>query len=377
MKKHVNRIRIWSSMFILLAVIFTIYFQLPVISFSQSAKESNKVQARENWERQREKIRNNWLDQLGYPVNYEFEPKVTSVEKFQTPEFDAEFLFQRNSPKTRQRLLLLKPKNLKGKAPGAVVPFYDCDSMCGYDISTHQPLPSERLQARFGRHLVKLGFVVLCVETYPFNNVNDPLTLKKKGLVVWAEAIRRLNIWQPNWTGIGKLTADAKLAVDYLVSLDCVDKERIAMAGHSLGGKVSFYAGCLDDRVKAVLVSDFGMRWQDSNWNDAWYWGEKRVSELLENGMDHSSLLALQAPGLFLFIAGQADGEQSRDLLNKAEEYYKKIDAKDRIYFYNHASGHQPTWSTVNAAFNRLGKEFGLPYVESFEPAKEAKEMKR
>lgn len=368
MKTFANRIRIGENQFVLLSVIFIIYLLLPGLLFSQPSKTLKPAETNANWEQKRKELRENWLVKLGSPINYEFEPKVTSVEKFQTPEFDAEFLFQRNSPKTRQRLLLLKPRNLKGNAPGVVVPFYDCDSMCGYDIATHLPLEPKRLEARFGCHLVKLGFVVLCVETFPFNNINDPFTLKKKGLIVWAEAIQRLNRWQPNWTGIGKLTADAKLAVDYLVSLDCVDKERIAMAGHSLGGKVAFYTGCLDDRVKAILVSDFGFRWQDSNWNDAWYWGKEKVSELQENGMDHSSLLALHAPGLFLFIAGQADGEQSKELLNKAEEYYKKLGMQDRIHFYNHASGHQPTWPTVNAAFNRLGKEFDLPPVKSFEP---------
>ena len=138
------------------------------------------------------------------------------------------------------------------------------------------------------------------------------------------------------------------------------------MAGHSLGGKVAFYAGCLDDRVKAILVSDFGMRLQDSNWDDSWYWGTDGIKKLHANAMDHSSLLALHAPGLFLLIAGQADGEQTIELLNKANSIYCYEDANNQIHIYNHATGHQPTWDTVKSAFNRLAEEFHVAPLSSF-----------
>ena len=55
---------------------------------------------------------------------------------------------------------------------------------------------------------------------------------------------------------------------------------------------MAFYAGCLDHRIKVIVASDFGIGWDQTNWNEAWYWGD-RLKDVRARGMDHSDLLSL------------------------------------------------------------------------------------
>ncbi|MBL7043921.1 MAG: acetylxylan esterase, partial [Pirellulaceae bacterium] len=50
----------------------------------------------------------------------------------------------------------------------------------------------------------------------------------------------------------------AMRCIDYLHTLPYVDKERIALAGHSRNGKQSLIAAAFDDRIKAVIPSSPG-----------------------------------------------------------------------------------------------------------------------
>ena len=299
-----------------------------------------------------------WLEALGKPQNYDFEPTVTSVETFETPEFRAELFLQQNSPDTRQKVLLLKPLDLKPgeKRPGFVVPFYDADRMCGYDLATKNRMPPGREYAEFGRQLVRQGYVVACVEPYPYNLLADPDgTAQKQGLRWWGRAAEKLLTDQPTWTGMGKLTADTRLAIDFLAAQDCVDAKRLGIAGHSLGGKMSFYAGSLDDRISLIWASDFGMRWEDTNWDAPWYWGPEKIASFQKTGLEHSSLLALH-PVTFILIAGEADGEQTRPQLERAQ----KLNPRLEIHLFNHATGHQPTKETVEKSLELIKEKFGV-----------------
>ncbi len=308
-----------------------------------------------------EEIREYWLEAMGRPKNYVFEAKTERVETFVNEEFQGEILFQQNGPDTRQKMLLLKPLDLKDgeKRAGFVVPYYEPDRMCGYDLETRKRQKPGREYAEFGRLLVREGYVVLCVESYPFNLLADEADAgRSQGLKFWRKAADELKRRQPEWTGMGKLTADVCLAVDYLAAQDCVDRSRLGIAGHSLGGKTAFYGGTLDERISIILSSDFGMRWEDSNWDDPWYWGKEKVELFQKKGLDHSSLLELHAPGTFILIAGEADGEQTRPLLEQTRERVRKAGKELDVFFLNHASGHQPTRETVEEALKLIRDRF-------------------
>ncbi len=56
---------------------------------------------------------------------------------------------------------------------------------------------------------------------------------------------------------------DIKKAVDLLSTLDYVDKERIGISGHSMGGAVVTYACTKDNRIKAVAALSPSVNWKE------------------------------------------------------------------------------------------------------------------
>lgn len=277
-----------------------------------------------------------WLAAIGQPTNYEFAKNLTLQEKFSTADFDGELYLQANAPGGRQqKLLLMLPKGVSFPCPAVVVPFYYPDVEAGYDLQTKEKLDEKRSRAL---HLVRRGYVVATAESYHLTYIDSERP--RQDFERWRLAAEALLRDHPQWTGIGKLIADTKLIIDVLAADPRCQADNIGICGHSLGGKIAFYTGCLDQRIKAILASDFGIGWDQTNWRDIWYWGNK-VEQLIAAGMDHSQLLEI-GDKPFMLLAGQYDNEDSR----------KYLHAKSRIF--NHATGHQPTPEALEAGFQFL-----------------------
>lgn len=304
-----------------------------------------------------------WGQALGESAGFAAirEPAAELVESFETPDFQGRLFRQRTGPETWQRVLLMRPRGLRGKAAGVVVPFYDPDRMCGYDMRSKQRLGPERNTAFFGLHLVRQGYVVAVVEAYPFNLLTPAeQAAAKGGMGVWRDAATKLSRMAPGWTGMGKLTHDTRLAADLLAADPQVDAARLGIMGHSLGGKMAFYAGCLDSRFKAIVASDFGLAWDSSNWGDPWYFGDK-LKAMRADGLSQEQLLAGSAASFFL-IAGQYDSEAvASPLLEAARKARASPGRDDGLVIFDHRSGHQPTWPSLKAAYGWLALRLEMP----------------
>ena len=115
---------------------------------------------------------------------------------------------------------------------------------------------------------------------------------------------------------------------------------------------MAFYNGCLDERICAILASDFGIGWEQTNWADDWYWG-KKLPGLISENMDHAELLSLASPKPFCLIAGQYDNQASEAVMNRASGYDMQ---GERMLFINHATGHRPPMWALERGYDFLDK---------------------
>ena len=302
---------------------------------------------------------NRWNGYLDPPPEYAaFRRSVEKVAEYGFPDFTVEEYRQANGPDTVQRVMMAVPKGAKGRLPAVVAPFYFPEAMLGFDPKTggvESPLAGDTNLTRYAgitfmADLARRGYITISADAYH-------LTYAKKGSpssawAKWKHAGARLVKDYPGWTGIGKLAFDTRLLVDMVASDPRVDAERIGIIGHSLGGKMAFYAGCLDSRIKVIVASDFGIGWDQTNWRDVWYWGVK-LDEVRAKGMDHAELLSSAGGKPFCLIAGQYDDSTSGDMMRRAKGYDGH---QERLLLVNHATGHRPPKDALDVGYRFLDR---------------------
>ena len=307
-----------------------------------------------------------WRQWLEVPAKYaDFKREAKPTAKYAFPDFDVECYEQRNGTDTVQRVMMAIPKNVKGKCPAVVAPFYFPEAMLGFnpedgglesDFAADGTNLTCYSEISYMSDLARRGYITVSADAYHLTYHGH----KIPGWWTWpgVETIRNLfgfynRTWPrvgeriradwPEWTGIGKLTFDTRLLVDLLCADKRVNASRIGIIGHSLGGKMAFYAGCLDPRIKVIVASDFGIGWDQTNWNADWYWGPV-LDVVRSQGFDNSVLLAASGGKPFCLIAGKYDNQDSGRMVRRVR-WYERTPALFK--FVNHATGHRPPrWAT-------------------------------
>ena len=291
-------------------------------------------------------LKQKWLDALGAPSASETYGKITLISSFSREDYDAEWYRQENGADKYQRVLMLIPKNFSGKLPAVAVPFYYPEAMLGFNPETNEILEKYK-GIEMMLHLVKRGYIVASAESYHLTYIDSKKDIEDFSR--WQDAADALRNDNPNYRGVGKLIDDTKLLINLIASDKRVDSSRIGIAGHSLGGKMAFYTGCLDDRISAILANDFGFCWHQTNWDDDWYWGDY-VKHLKEADFEHYDLLSFsQKP--FCLIAGEFDTDDSYEHMLKARGYDKD---DIRLKFINHKTGHRPPMWALQEGYDFL-----------------------
>lgn len=301
---------------------------------------------------------NFWLQKMGRPEPCNYLREERFIRCFSEMDFDGEMYLQSCGSGEWQKLLLLCPKTCTaGPFPAVALPFYHPDGMLGFDLETGTVLEEFR-GITMARDLVKRGFAVVAADAFPFHFFAGDCELESGNFhcdfaryndpFCWKVAAEHLYLRHPQWSGIGKLIADTTRMIDFLAADNRIDSARIGIAGHSLGGKMAFYTGYLDSRVRAILANDFGLLWDSTNWGDEWYWG-KRLQSLREQGIDHRQLMAVAPEKPFMLLAGEYDNTASEDFM-----YSFKGFRPDRHRILNHASGHLPPYEALSAGYDFL-----------------------
>ncbi|MDA1050065.1 MAG: dienelactone hydrolase family protein [Planctomycetota bacterium] len=280
----------------------------------------------EQWQRERDSVRQWWLDFLGpMPAKRDHVPMLEVIEE----DRDAGVLRQRIryevEPGITTEAYLLQPLQPQAKCPGVAV-FHST-----VDHSIRQPAGVEgKPEKAFGLKLAQRGCVTISPRNYLWPT-NDKISAQPEA--------DRFHQRHPKSTGMSRMLHDSSVAVDILCSLPYVDTSRIGSIGHSLGAKEVLYLAAFDERVKVTISSEGGVGTKFSNWNADWYLGKGIDSP--DFTREQHELLALAAPRPFLLLGGDsADGDRSWPFIEAALPIYKLYGEPARLGLFNHQQGH-------------------------------------
>lgn len=186
-----------------------------------------------------------------------------------------------------------------------------------------------------------------------------------------------------DWSTLMTRAWGAQRAVDYLYTLDHVDKSSIAITGHSRNGKQSLFAAAFDERITAVISSsggtggEFPYRYTDERHNNEsidflvsrrthWLHPRLRFYYGREHKMpiDQNSLMALIAPNSLLLSSSIREGgggdpwaiEQIYESVLKAYEF---LNVPDKLGIRLRDGEHGVSERDIEAFMDWLDIQFG------------------
>jgi hypothetical protein len=286
----------------------------------------NPVNSLSGWNDLRKSIIKRWSDYLGIIKPNPNSPVIRILKEEISDGLIRQYIDYENEPGIIVRAYLIKPKSIAKALPGVVALHSTSDNkmlyISGVEKGEITPL---------GYSLAKLGFVVICPVCFLWHD---------KGERTYEQQVERFQMNHPGSKGMAKMLFDAMRAVDVLVNMKDVDRNRIGAIGHSLGGKEALYLGAFDDRVKVIVSNEGGIGIDFSNWDDPWYLGR----EIHTFNHQHHEVLALCAPKPFLLIGGDsADGTKSLPYIDAVKPVYRLYGKEENIKLFNHGTGHNIT----------------------------------
>ena len=161
---------------------------------------------------------------------------------------------------------------------------------------------------------------------------------------------------------------DGIRAVDYLLTRDDVDGNRLAITGTSGGGFQALWIGALDARIGAVLPSCFPtalpMRMANRIFEDPDSDPEQDPPGLVSEGIDHPGLLLLAYPRPLHVSAAVLDFfpiEGARKTMREVSAFYRRFGHGDRLALSQGYHKHQYSAENQAKAFAFLDRAFGRP----------------
>jgi dienelactone hydrolase len=301
----------------------------------------NEIQTPYQWEQHRKQIERKVLNIIGdFPVNRSsLNPKVLYRQDKgsfiqQKISYDVDY----NETVTAY---LLIPKTTNKKIP-AVLALHQTTPFGKDEVVGINGNP----EMWYGLDLVKQGFVVLAPDAlssgervYKGRVPYDSLPFYEK---------------HPNWSMIGKAVWDNQRAIDYLLTLDFVDTQKIMVFGHSEGGVDALFLSAFDKRISAVVINcGIGTISGDPNpykWcRSSWFIAIPKLRPYLDRNeipFDFHELVALVAPCPLLSFSATNDVvfphyQRINDIKADAEKVYGIYNSKNNltmmIFCGNHA----------------------------------------
>jgi dienelactone hydrolase len=208
----------------------------------------------------------------------------------------------------------------------------------------------------YALELARRGYVTIAPDALAFGERQDPKGKLKGASYERFEALHRITEGKSLQ---GKYVWDARRALDYLETRGEVDRTRIGMIGHSLGGQETLFTTAADTRIRAAVSScGFGslrtLQRDRILHNFALF-----VPGLAAHG-DYGAVLSLIAPRPFLVAARTDDPifpvDGIEETVAAARAAYAAAGAADRLGTFYEPGPHQFSPAMREAAYAWLDR---------------------
>ncbi|MBQ8657673.1 MAG: acetylxylan esterase [Clostridia bacterium] len=206
----------------------------------------------------------------------------------------------------------------------------------------------------FAVQAARNGYVALAIEQRAMGERTSTAKMRKyPNQICFFTALRALGLGR---TLIGERILDVMRAIDCLSEFPECDTDKILITGNSGGGTTSFYAGCIDERIKLVAPSCAFCGYATSimdvvhctcNYIPGAY-----------GYFEMEDLACMIAPRKFLPIAGKEDPifpiEGVKKSFETVKEIYKRVGAEENCRLVQTPKGH---WWCEDIVWSEIGKE--------------------
>lgn len=225
-----------------------------------------------------------------------------------------------SEPETPVPCYLLIPDTGKEKYPVAI-------TLQGHSTGFHNSIGVPKYdrdkdylpRGAFGLQAVENGFIALCIEQRSMGERRPPDPADRAHNCCF----QAHNAFMLGRTTIGERVFDISRAIDLLSNFQECDLDRICITGNSGGGTASFYAACIDERIKLSVPSCSFCPYDDS------------IMALLHCGCNYipsarrhfemQDLACLIAPRKLAIVAGELDPIFPIDGVKRGYETVKEI----------------------------------------------------
>ena len=261
---------------------------------------------------------------------------------------------------------LLIPDTEKEKYPVAIV--LQGHNQQGFASSVgnaycHETLDYDRGRGMFAVQAVRNGYIALAIEQRGMgersaqNSLRRRVSLEPRGGCYY-EATTALMLGR---TLIGERCWDISRVIDMLSNFPQCDLDNIVITGNSGGGTASFYAACLDERIKICAPSCSFCPYPQSVLK--FYHCSCNYIPQAFRWFDMQDLTCLIAPRKLIIVAGRYDTafliDGVRYGYETVKKIYEKADVKDNCRLVETEKGHfwceDIVWKTINEEMEKLG----------------------
>jgi len=162
---------------------------------------------------------------------------------------------------------VLIPKNAKGKLPAVVACHghgYGSKDIVGLNFDGSEKTGDIGYQKNFALELAMRGFLVIAPELIGFGDrtlEEDAADAPKGGSSCYKLSTNLLLMGK---TMAGLRVYETIRSIDYLLTRDDVDADRIGCMGISGGGLVCAFTSAVDERIKVAVISGYANTFKDS-----------------------------------------------------------------------------------------------------------------